>query len=141
MSNISVVKMTREEWSQFSEKAHLIVFNENKPSESDRIDFALVGEMGNHQLLGYVTCREMDAESLYWQYGGAFPRASGTSLSFSAYMRFVWWTKNHYKRVSTLIENNNLVMLKMAMKVGFRIIGVRVYSGHILLEHHMEFTA
>lgn len=138
-NNITIVKLNRDEWTQFSENAHLIVFNERKPPEMERVDFALLAEIGVHQLLGYVTCRELDKDTLYWQYGGAFPRAAKTSMSFSFYMRFIWWTKQHYKRVSFLVENTNTVMLKMALKAGFKIVGIRNYKNHILLEHHLEF--
>lgn len=136
---VRVVKIPKEEWALFSEKSHLIVFKENKPVDFERIDFALVAEVRASEILGYVTCRETDSHTLYWQFGGAYPRAKNSSLSFLGYTAFVNWTKQHYARVHTLIENNNIVMLKMAMKAGFRIIGIRNFNNHILLEHAMEF--
>jgi hypothetical protein len=127
-----------KEWKNLSEKAHLIAFSETKPSEWDRIDFALLVRRGE-QAMGYVTCREHDHETLYWQYGGAFPGTKESSLTFAGYKAFVSWSQKKYKRITTLIENNNVVMLKMAMKVGFRIVGVRLFRGHVLLEHLLEF--
>lgn len=138
--NIEVEQISKEDWRPLSEKVHLVVFSESKPADFDRIDFALIAKTETKGLMGYVTCREFDAHSLYWQYGGAFPGTKGSSLTLAGYMRFVWWTKQRYKRVSTLVDNSNIVMLKMAMKVGFRIIGVRNFGGHILLEHCMEFA-
>lgn len=137
--NVDIELLTREQWRPLSENAHLICFSESKPVEMDRIDFALLVKRGS-QLLGYCTCRETDSKTLYWQYGGAFPGAKGTSLSLPGYIGLVWWTKQRYDRVSTFIENNNLVMLKMAMKVGFRIIGIKTFDGRILVEHGMEFS-
>lgn len=136
--NFEVDRLTKEQWAPLSQKAHLICFGENKPAEMDRIDFALLVKKGP-QLIGYCTCRETDSDTLYWQFGGAFPGTKDSSMSLPAYLRLVWWTKQHYKRVHTLIENNNIVMLKMAMKAGFRIIGIRNFNKHILLEHAMEF--
>jgi RimJ/RimL family protein N-acetyltransferase len=130
---------SREDWKAVSEAAHLVCFGERKEVSMDRIDFALVvGE--NDAPSGYVTCREHDAETLYWQFGGAFPGTRSTSLSWKGYQALVDWCKTRYKRITTLIENTNIVMLKMAMKVGFRIQGVRVFKGQILVEHLLEFS-
>lgn len=135
---ISVVKVHRDDWKDMGESAHIAVFGKLKPPEKERIDFALLVE-NEKELMGYLTCREHDSETLYWQFGGAFPGTQGSSLTFSGYQAFVAWCKERYKRVTTLIENENTVMLKMAMKVGFRIVGVRTYQGEILLEHLLEF--
>jgi hypothetical protein len=81
----------------------------------------------------------MDAETLYWQFGGAFPGTIGTIHSFGCYEQFLAWCGDKYSRVTTLIANDNLVMLKMAMKVGFRIQGIRYYGGDVLLEHVVGF--
>lgn len=136
--NIEIERIEKDDWKKLSEKAHLIVFSEHKPADLDRIDFALVAKVGT-KLLGYVTCREMDGKSIYWQHGGAFPGTRNSSVSLACYLRLVWWTKQHYDRVSTYIENTNVVYLKMAMKVGFRIVGIKTFNGHIYLEHAMEF--
>lgn len=127
-----------EDWVEQSEDAHAIVFGTRKPSEWDRLDFVLVVGDGRTPF-GYVTCREHDAKTLYWQFGGAFPETRHTSRSFHGYMAFVEWCKPRYDHVSTLIENDNLVMLKMAMKVGFRIVGVKSFKGKVLLEHLLTF--
>lgn len=129
-----------KEWSLLSQDAHLVVFNEIKPPELDRIDFALITRRESDVTpMGYMTCREFDAQTLYWQFGGAFPGTRESSLTFLAYRSFVDFCAKRYARVTTLIENDNFVMLKMAMKVGFKIVGIRVFRGHILLEHLLEF--
>lgn len=89
--------------------------------------------------MGYLTCRETDAHTLYWQYGGAFPGTIKSSMTWIGYQAFALWCKQRYKRVVTYIENKNTVMLKMAMKIGFVIQGIKVFDGHILLEHVLEF--
>lgn len=125
------------EWEILSENAHAAAFNKHKPASWDRIDFALLF-LGNDVPLGYVTCREHDAETLYFQFGGSFPAARSTSLSFKGYKMAIEWTSTRYKRITTVIENGNVVMLKMAMKVGFRIVGTRTFSGQVLLELLLE---
>lgn len=133
-----IEKISKEDWELVSEDAHLIAFGKRKPAYFDRIDFALLAKTET-QMLGYITCREMDHETLYWQFGGAFPGTKDTVKSWRAYEAFGKWCGDKYKRVTTLIENDNTVMLKMAMKLGYRIIGVRNFQGSILLEHLLEF--
>lgn len=135
--------LSPQDWSNHSEQAHAIVFGEKLPREMQRIDFALVVREGE-QLKGYVTCREFDSETVYWQYGGAFPGTKDTHSSWRCYQALAQHCRSKYKRIGTLIENDNQVMLKMAMKLGFKIQGVRTHFAptktYILLEHVLEFT-
>lgn len=134
---IEVDQLNPKQWEQVSEKAHLVVFNTTKPKDWDRIDFALIVRRGE-DLMGYLTAREHDAHTLYLQYGGAFPGTRDSSLSFVAYKAMVDFCKDRYPRITTIVENNNFVYLKMAMKVGFKIVGVRVHQSSVLLEHLWE---
>jgi RimJ/RimL family protein N-acetyltransferase len=132
-------QIPKEAWAVVSEDAHLIAFGEHKPAFFDRIDFALLAVTEQEEMMGYITCREFDHETLYWQFGGAFPGTKETVKSWAAYKAFGAWCSDKYKRVATLIENDNTAMMKMAMKLGFRVIGVRNFKGSILLEHVLEF--
>jgi hypothetical protein len=134
-----VEKLSPSEWSDISENAHLVVFNEKISKLSNRIDFTLLAKKEDGVLAGYVTCREHDAETLYWQYGGAFPGTIKTIGSYHFCMAMRDWAKDRYKRVTMLIENTNKAMLKMAVSMGFIITGVRTYNGFVLLEHVLEF--
>jgi len=136
--NIEVDKINRGEWISMSRDAHLICFNEARDPMMDRIDFALINSRDGEPL-NYCTVRELDSESVYWQYGGAFPNTKGTTTSFYSYKRNADWCFNEgYERITTYIENNNLAMLKIALKVGFLIIGTRTFKGHIMLELLLE---
>ena len=137
-SNSEVKKITAREWSEMSEKAHLICFSENRPAGMDRIDFALLNVRGA-DLLSYCTVRELDKDSCYWQYGGAFPNTKGTPTSWRSYQMYAdWCFSNGYQRISTYIENTNLPMIKIALKVGFKIIGTRTFKNQILVEFLLE---
>lgn len=130
------------DWSQYAKTAHAVVFGTLFPPEKQRIDHVLVAREGD-KLMGYVTCREMDSETIYWQYGGAFPGTKDTLSAWRGYQAMVDLCKGSvYKRITTLIENDNSPMLKMAMKVGFKIQGVRTHltpeKTYILLEHVLE---
>lgn len=137
---MKVIRIEKEHWAALSEGAHRIVFKENKPCEMDRIDFALSVEENDDSLISYVTCRENDRDTVYMQYGGSFPGARGTPKSLHAFLAIVrWFKESGYKRVWCLVENTNKAMLKLAMRAGFLITGIRVYKGNVLLEHGLEF--
>lgn len=137
--SVTVDKFNRAEWREYSETAHAICFGTHKPADWDRFDFALVVRTAE-KLMGYITCREMDAETVYWQFGGAFPETRGTASVWKGYQAFVEFCRGKYKRIGTLIENDNAGMLKMAAKIGFKIVGVRTYAGSVLLEHCLELA-
>lgn len=130
---IEVDQLTPMEWSHLSEKAHLVTFNEHKPKEWDRIDFALVVRRGDN-LLAYLTAREVSHETLYWQFGGAFPGTRETSVSYVCYRALIDFCRGKYKRITTLVENNNTVMLKMALKAGFLIVGTKCWNNSVMVE-------
>lgn len=120
----------------FEGAAHKAVFGKIVDPEKMRIDFALLVTRGN-DLHGYLTGREFEAGTLYLQYGGAFPGTKETSVSLPAYLALVEWCTKNYPRVTTLVENDNFVYLKFAMKAGFKIIGIRTYGTLVLLEHFL----
>ncbi|MNY47228.1 hypothetical protein D3C86_1824810 [compost metagenome] len=105
----------------------------------NRIDFALMTELDGVPL-SYMTCREVDEETVYMAYGGSFPSAKNTALSFQSYQAFIEYLSTKYKRATTLIENTNFPMLKFAMKEGLVITGLRNFKGSILLEHSIEWN-
>lgn len=136
---MKIERITPENWRILSEHAHLTVFGLRKPASMDRIDFALLGIDETSTPMAYVTCRELDSKSLYWQFGGAFPGTRGTLKTYRVFQAFLDWVAPRYERVGMLIENSNLPMLKMAMKIGYRVVGIRHFHGTILLEHLLEF--
>lgn len=135
----TIHKMDPKTWESFSEHAHRACFSEIKPREWDRIDYALLCTNEKDEPCGYMTCRELDSKSVYWQFGGAFKPIKGTINSMRVYEAFINWHKERYQRVCTYIENDNRAMLRMADKVGFKITGIRNYNSQVLLEHLLEF--
>ncbi len=134
-----IEKLSPEDWSKISEAAHLVAFGTHKPVAQERIDYALVCVEGS-DLKGYLTAKEMDGETVYWQWGGAFTGTKGTHYTIKGYLGFVEWTKAHYKHVQTRIENTNTAMLHFAMKAGFKIVGMRHSQGSTMLELELNFS-
>ena len=59
--------------------------------------------------------------------------------SFNSYARNAKWCfDNGYKRITTYIQNTNSPMLRIAMKVGFKIIGTRTFKGDVMVEFLLE---
>lgn len=139
---MQTVRIDKSDWLRLAESAHAIAFNDFRPADFDRIDFALIVEHEEtFEPLGYMVCREHDAKTLYLQFGGAFRGARSTSLSYKGYVCALDWCKARYERIITKIDNKNSVMLKFAAKAGFLIVGVNNYNGTILLEHQMKESA
>jgi hypothetical protein len=132
-----VERIDAKDWATVSEFAHTYVFNSVKPASTDRIDYALLVTEASVPM-GYVTVRELDHETVYWQFGGAFPKAERSLKVLRGYKLMLEWTRRRYGRIRTYIANDNLTMLKLAMRVGFRINGVRLHEGKILVEHELR---
>ena len=131
-------KLTPEQWATVSEDAHLRVFLTKKPAEWDRIDYALLAIKEGADPVGYMSCREVTHDTVYWQYGGSFENIRGTTTSWRAYQAFLEWARGKYKFVSTYVKNDNMGYLKMALKAGFRIIGTKTYKEGIYLDLLLE---
>lgn len=130
-------KVWKEKWS---EQAHLVAFGKNKPRDWDRIDYAmLIVDKALSLPAAYITCREMDHETVYWQFGGAMPETAGGPGVVRALECALEWAKCIYKRVTFLVQNDNYGMLKLAMKKEFQIVGLRTFKENVLLEHMKEF--
>lgn len=138
-----LTKVSKDLWMEVAKDAHLAVFRETLPPEFDRIDYALLAvgktsEGSDKEVpIAYMTLRELDAESVYMKHGGAFPTIKGTVVSMPCYVMMLNYLKEHYKRITTLVENTNTVYLKMALSAGFKVIGLRYFNKGILLELFM----
>ncbi len=132
-----VIRLTPQQWGQYSILAHEVVFNEMRDPAIERISHALL-TLYNDVPAAYATCQELDATTVYWQYGGMFPSVRGTILSFRAYQALLRESLDKYERVCFRVENTNFAMLKFAIKLGFQIVGLRNFKGKVFLEHVLE---
>lgn len=135
---MTIEVVNSDDWKKLSENAHVAVFDKRKPSGIERIDYALLFVDSGNVPAAYITCKELDSESLYWQYGGVFQAFRHSITAFRILEQATEWSRERYKNVGFRVENDNLSMLKCAMKVGYRIIGVRIFEGTILLEHQYK---
>lgn len=137
---MEIVRVESDEWrDKFSESAHNAGFKRFKDPSGERIDYALLASQ-NGEVCAYQTCRELDGESVYWQFGASLGKYRHSFTAWRAWCGFVDYSRAHYKRGAMLIENDNFAMLKMAWKSGFRCTGIRYFKEFILLEHSQEFS-
>ena len=139
---IVVHKVPKNVWAEIATETHRLVFGEEPPATQANMDFALVAQDTDKDLyVQYVTCRELDKETVYWGYGGVFPTYKNSLMAYRAYEALTEYAqKDGYKSIFTLIENTNERMLKFALKIGYKIIGVRHVNGCTMLEHLLEST-
>lgn len=125
--------LTKDEWKDYSKAAHELAFNEQWNPEIERIDYAML-LVNEEDPVAYVTLKETGEHSVYIQYGGAFQNIKGTTLSYKAFARMIHDLQKKYKRITTLVENNNWGMLKFYWSTKFRVTGLRYFKSAIFLE-------
>jgi hypothetical protein len=127
-----------EQWSEVSASAHLIAFSEERDSSLDRISFALMA--GDETTpYGFMTCLELNSESVYIQHGGATPASIGTTRSYHAFLAMLdWLNEDGVKQVTMLVKNTNKKMIKFAM-TEFLITGTSNYKGEVYIEFFKTF--
>lgn len=125
----------RAAWSQIADKVHGAVFQESRPPDFERYDFVIVAEeQEGEKLVGYCTCAEVNSEIVKLNFGGVMPNFRRTPMVVESYRFFLNALRSRYHAALTLIKNDNLPSLKLAMSQGFRVVGVTNYRGDILLE-------
>lgn len=136
MVRFKIIQIDPKEWAaRFASSAHVAVFGEHRPGYSNRIDYALlVIDVERDVPVAYLTARELDHESIYWQYGGSFKPHFRPHTALTIYNQLIAWHGERYKRVSTFTKNDNLEYLRIALKCGFLVIGTRTFNGDILLD-------
>ena len=139
---LKVSQLPQFEWEKISEEAFVASFGSFRPKDLERYDFALMLERFDGEekdIAAFITCKEMDSETLYWQFGGVLPKYEKTCPVYTGYQKFILWAKERYKRVTTRIENKNYPMLKMAMRAGFLVVGTYAHKDKLYLELVNEF--
>lgn len=115
-----------EEWKKIAFNAHLACFGEERDADTNTYDYVLCSFKDDPEktICGYIGILEQDKHSAYLQHGGAFPTMEGTALTMRSYKMAVNYLKERYNILFCTILNTNISMLKMALNVGFKIIGV-----------------
>jgi len=139
---VGVEKLSANKFAEIARNAHLSCFNEDRPDEFNRYDYALVCHRDHEALTAYATILEHDADSAYMQHGGTF--SDNGMLTVKSYLLMIAWLKAHYPVITTRIFNDNIPMLKLALTAGLRIHGIEYYKesvdfkGGVLLCLKME---
>lgn len=139
---MDIEKISISEWkSKYMNMFYYKTFNEFRNELDEKSDFILIA-FHNNSPVGFVTCLELDNETIYWQFGGAFDEIKRSYMVSEKYKGFIEYIKNNYKnykRITTKIENTNFSMIKLAMKYGFLINGVNSFKNKTFLHLINEF--
>lgn len=106
--------------------------------DQEKCDYALIAR-DEKNVYGFVTCIEMDGDTVYWQFGGATIEKKKSVTVSRAYKMFIEHCKGRYQRISTRIENTNTAMLKLALANGFIVQGVWMFKQKVYVELCLEF--
>lgn len=132
------IRISKEDWAEkYAKSARMSVFGEDLDPSVERIDFGyLVADSAKKELRIYSTFYEMDNESVYLTFGGAFPPSRGignTPAAFGALLAHLGTLG--YKSVHWHCKNTNGPMIKLGARVGALIVGISTTPRAVLLEH------
>jgi len=135
-----VLRVEKDEWREkYATAAHAAVFQKYLPKDLERISYALL-IVKDDTVIGYVTVREHDSETVYWQFGGVFPTFRRSFVAAKLMEEALLWQKDYAKRVTMFVENTNVAMLKLALSFGFLVIGTRTFIGSVYVDLIKEFS-
>lgn len=130
-----IEKISSEEWKNtYMKSMYEEVFGAERPVGLEKCDYVLIAKDSELDPVGFITCHEMDSETVYWQFGGAAKKVKNTNHVLNHYIHFLAWSLAKYKRVTTRIENTNSSMLRMAIRCGFLVYGIWNFKNKIYLE-------
>jgi hypothetical protein len=132
MKDYEIKMVSAEQFKPLSRNLYRKTFGKEYPKQEDRIDFACIFyHKGNPS--GYATCYEHNSEVLYLQFGGSFPEYRNTRIVFVSYNMLIKRLLEKYHFLTTKVESENIPMLKMAFKCGWKINGTYLDSDKKLL--------
>jgi len=121
---MTVIRQTLEEFNKFSGDFHHECFKENRPAWANTFDFALLAEDDEtKEILGYITCFEIDAGQVWVHFGGVFQenkKIPGTQV----FQLGINYLRERYARIVLDTKNTNIAMIKVAYASDFVIVGV-----------------
>ena len=126
MDGIEIKIVYPEQFKQISEQLYHQVFGGLRSREIERIDFACIFFYHNKPS-GYATCYEHSSTIVYLQFGGAFPEYRSSRIVYFSYHQLIKKLLDKYSCLLTKIDSDNIPMLKLAFKCGWRIIGTSQY--------------
>lgn len=138
-----VYKVGAESWREhLAKEAHRCAFGVETDPSADRFDYALLAVWWEKDRpIGYATVRELSHENAYWQCVGVFePFYKSVHAQKIAKAGLKVMREAGYKLLFSLVTNENLPALKMAMSLGFRIIGTKTVNGEVLVDLCLDLS-
>ena len=132
VNKLTFLNITKKEWDEYKDGYYRALFGTQR-GDLDSIDYCSLVIFRDH-IAGYVTVKELDKKTAYWQLGGVLPKFQNTVFSVKGYKDLIGWFSERYKYIRTRIVNTNTKMLRMALKAGFLIIGTVMFHNKVYVE-------
>jgi ribosomal protein S8E len=120
---VKIHKASKQEFDTVVYKTHMAVFEDKVEETFFRYDYALFTEDGNGEPISYTLCRELNEDTVEMAYGGTVKEHRGLS-SKESMMMILNELLSTYKRAVFQTKNTNFPMLRLALSLGGKIIGV-----------------
>jgi hypothetical protein len=110
---------------KFLEDLHKSVFDEAIPSDYFRYDSCLVAQNDSGEIATYALIREISSETIELAWGGTSKDSRGVTSKMALDL-FTQECLNYYDNVTFQTCNKNLPMLRLALSLGYIVVGCRV---------------
>jgi len=121
-----LVKVSKEQMGgKFIEDLHKSIFGDSIPADYFRYDSCLITQDDDNNLVSYVLIREISSETIELGWGGTSKDSRGILSKISLDL-FTQECLNHYENVTLQTCNKNLPMLRLALSLGYIVVGCRV---------------
>jgi hypothetical protein len=137
------IRVEKDLWlKEFSENAHLSVFEPDVGYEPGSLDFALmtIDEEKDAPII-YTTVKDLPKKGAYIEFGGSFPDYRGSSKVLRAFIQMTdYFRVENYKFVCFGCRNNNIPMNRLGLSAGYIPTGMLYDREKLFLEYTKEFT-
>ncbi len=128
--------LTPDQWSQIEKSAVGASFGHWDEGMGAPLSYALLMVDAQNTPRGYVTAQLHGPRTVYWKFGAALFPTQGSIVVRNALLQLIDREKLMGRtKIHTFIENTNTRMLRMALSVGFRVVGVRLSESAVLVDH------
>ena len=136
-----ILAFDRDTWiKKFQSTAYQAVFC-NDPSDQDPslFDYALIGIDEETDLpISYVTCKQLNAHTMFLEYGGVAPEYRNTPKSQSIFIEAIkYLQKAGAKIINFATTNDNVKMQILGLKAGFKCMGCYMDGSKLFLEYSL----
>ena len=128
---MKILECSKEKFKPLEKQAYELVFKHNFDHASKRADKFLVMFDDDDKMVGFVSYFEINEWGCYIVSGGMLESCRG--FATYSYFKAIMDKLKKYSHIQFETSNKNEAMIKLGMKLGFRIVGTIAYQHDIYL--------